>query len=502
MNVVIGTLVNFEIRNRGGVRYASQVTPISSDSKETPSSVAGERTLSGHCLGVVIASPDPSAAPPSAKGNTELTSTSPVFQYSVHPLDFSSCPELMKKFVDLPTGVIRVLEKKWQHSSKTGAAGGAGGVAGGGGPSEASSWEKVKPNDEETKSSSTSSKRATPSAASASAASGSAASVCAVDGTPVYYPPLSVSSFPLTPESVSSPEEYLNLCVAGTLVEFRPIVNWTVARGLFGITDVVKHIPSPASVASSSLPSSASPSSTAAAAGGGAAAGGSGTVAPMTSLALLSQALVDETSENIPTAHTGRVKGTIIRLTINVGQGMELAEISRHGSVSVSVTGSQDNLFYCESKELRFVASGNVHVGDEVEFLPASFTTTAGGAAAAGGATAAGAGGGEEEKKEQIETYEIHLAIAPILLTKSSSKLSSSSAANLATNSSSSSSKRKPLNLSAAAPPKPIFKTPITMANVQTPFPCLCPFPCPSSLPSPFSSELIFSLPLVPAPVR
>jgi hypothetical protein len=30
----------------------------------------------------------------------------------------------------------------------------------------------------------------------------------------------------------------------------------------------------------------------------------------------------------------------------------------------------------CESKELRLVASGNVHVGDEVEFLPASFSFT------------------------------------------------------------------------------------------------------------------------------
>jgi hypothetical protein len=57
----------------------------------------------------------------------------------------------------------------------------------------------------------------------------------------------------------------------------------------------------------------------------------------------------------------------------------------------------------CESKELRLVASGNVHVGDEVEFLPASFSFT----------PIPPQNESDETMKVMTAATEIHVAVAP-----------------------------------------------------------------------------------------
>lgn len=376
--LVLGSIVCYEIRNRGGVRYANRVTLLDATADNTSMlEELREKTLPGCCIGVITASHDPADA-------------SCPFKYFLHPLDFTSCPEIAKKFIDIPGSIVKVHEKKRLATAK----------------SEASSWEKVNP-EEETKTSKNT-QQAAPIKPQAT-----------IDGVPIFYPPLAMSPIPLD-QSI-----YSSLCVPGTIVEFKPIVNWCVTRGLHGITDVVKR-----EEAVNDVLKSTSSSAVAAESKGGA-----------TPLALLSRSLEVEADTVSP---VGRVKGTIIRLTINVGGGMELAEISRRDGT----------LFYCESKELRFVSSGNVHVGDEVEFLPASYFVKR---------------PSSEDGSEELG-HEMRVAVGPVLIAQSK-VMRKKPTATLSTS--------RPAE---TAPPKPVFKNPITMAQVLFLHPSHRPLTSPHSI--------------------
>jgi hypothetical protein len=388
--LLIGTQVCFEIRNRGGVRYAHLVTPL--DSASTPLPVrSAEMTLPGLCIGVVTSTADTSTSP-------EPPSSTPTL--FLQPLDMSACPELVKKMIDLPGAIIRVLEKKRLHSSKTTAAHTATSVA------ESGSWEKIKQEDEPPQAKTSTSKKSSPSTSSPSS------STLATDGIPVFYPPLSVAPIPISSDAAS----VVSLSI-GMVVEFNVRVHWAVCRGPIGVTNIAPRLSESVSDEKiSSLPLPPSPAETS-----------------LTSLSLLTKALDTETEAISSTSTGGRVRGTIIRLTINTGSGVELAEISRRDG----------RLYYCESKELRSAASGNVHVGDEAEFLPVSFDITR--------------PAGEEEGG--VQTSEIQVAVAPVVLSHAKSA----------------SLKKKAGGVTGgvgggrvAPPPRPVFKTPITMAQVTS----------------------------------
>lgn len=338
----IGTQVCFELRNRGGIRYANLVTPLTAN----PASLSGrilcspcsETLLSGTCVGMVVSE--------TVNGEDGVL--------SVYPFDFFDCPELFKKFVDLPEAIMKVVEKRREIKV---------------GHSDEPIWEKHRPDEiEESKSSSLviEPKKVPP-----------------ANGVPVYYPSISPYLIPLSGEFDPS------ICSPGKIINFQSVVNWSVKRGPISI---LNPQPSSRTICDLVPPSSVD------------------SLTPVTPLtALLSKSL--------------RQVGTIVRLTINVGNGIELAEVNSRDGV----------LFYCESKELRRCAGSTIHVGDEIEFMPAIISLD------------------RQSTFPLSLPSEIRIAVQPSLL-RSISTLQK---------------KKTPvtsLNTKTSDGPKPTFKSPITMA--------------------------------------
>lgn len=325
----VGTQVFFCIRNRGGVRYASAVTvkppPASAPEAEAlKSKYCNEIVLEGDCVGVLVEGP---AAEDTLTGDGTNMAEKSMF---VYPVDFSQCPELAKKMVDIPGAAVRVLEKKNAHRGMTASTG----------TDENLIWEKKQqPESGETKPDISVKPSVVP-MATATVASSS-------EGVAVYYPPS-----PVVPIPITSPLD--NLPPVGSLVKFSAVVNWVKQRTPLRASNVELFSPgvltTPPTTTQDEVPSSDS-------------------VTPLSNL-------LNKTSVSNRNTAGAMVKGVIIRLKINAS-GVDLAEIAVSEDYRHKLgLGIDDVNYYCDSRDLR---SSSIHVGDEVEFFPASLPYAASG---------------------------------------------------------------------------------------------------------------------------
>ena len=367
-----GMEVFFEVRNRGGVRYASRVTvpPMHKEGQDEeeerralqlPPPLNREMILDGYCVGVVVGleesvvrEDDKGEAAGCDETNDKL---------AVFPLMYHGCPELFSKAPDITASIRKVIAKRIvnsQHGDKQTDT------------DDSTLWQKKKmvpsqeggePADDSGDAMVTSTitdpsvktKPDTP-LPPAPPATTTVVSVppptppkVSKEGVSVYYPPL-----PLVPIPVANWQGQQSLSV-GSLVEFRPVVNWGVQRGPIAASGVrrLPCTPPEPGLSSESTAAVAAPEEKGVRA---------------TPLSTLLEKGGGEAEGNLK-------RGVILRLKISNISGLELTEIAcgDHLVSASNVSGARGGAttcYYCYHRDLRGPAGGRISVGDEVEFLP------------------------------------------------------------------------------------------------------------------------------------
>eukprot|EP00603_Paraphysomonas_imperforata_P008348 CAMPEP_0114425774 /NCGR_PEP_ID=MMETSP0103-20121206/7420_1 /TAXON_ID=37642 ORGANISM="Paraphysomonas imperforata, Strain PA2" /NCGR_SAMPLE_ID=MMETSP0103 /ASSEMBLY_ACC=CAM_ASM_000201 /LENGTH=1204 /DNA_ID=CAMNT_0001594643 /DNA_START=179 /DNA_END=3793 /DNA_ORIENTATION=- len=309
----LGSVVSFEIRVRGGVRYAAGVAVVPPESELAPQA---EIELEGEVHGVVVETPQ-------VKGGG-----APGAGLSVYVVNTTNCPSMKNKIVDLAGAVQVVKQKALIHGAGTFSA------------SDNASWEKKQLQDPggdveaEKKDKDQTQKK-----------SAKAEKLKDESSTPQMnmYPPLPGAVLPIH-DDANSPE---GLAV-GNFVQCRLVANWFCQRLPLYVSKITV-VPSKTTVSSTTS-----------------------TEVPTATTALANLVVTPE-----DTTPPGRVRGTIIRLKINSTLGFDVSEISLNDQYRKSGAGEDNlfycdtrDLRGGENGSGRDKSGSAAHVGDVVEFVP------------------------------------------------------------------------------------------------------------------------------------
>jgi hypothetical protein len=347
-----GVEVFFEVRNRGGVRYASRVSVLCAGQEDgarkkhaLPAPVCQEKTLDGACVGVIVSVEDSGAG--EGKSCEEVAAPRDK-KLAVFPLLFSECPEFASKAPDIAASIRKVLAKK--SGAQTTSASGENGT------DDSVLWQKKvfageKEEDDSKKEASEgvggrSGKDKVK--AGPTGSKSSVAATLAMEGVPVYYPSVTLAPVPIEDATT------VQTLQVGAMVSFRVVVNWALCRAPLRarqVTALEAPVPTPPTASQTAAAESKSSRPT----------------------ALSSLLEKVEQDASAAACAPGHVRGVILRLKISNIAGPDLTEIALGDLTRTSASTPSDvKHFYCYSRDLKAPAGSRVSVGDEVEFLPVS----------------------------------------------------------------------------------------------------------------------------------